>query len=102
MYAPSPRSIVGTGLSAKLDIRVKCIHRCSAAFPEASGFASLLLIVLGVLIGYPIHSGAQEGRDSRQEPVALDTFRHQQRPAQGMAALRVQSQSCCVLPPADR
>jgi hypothetical protein len=53
MYAPSPRSIVGTGLLAKLDIRVKCIQRCSAAFPEATDGISLLsLVMLGVLIGY--------------------------------------------------
>ena len=55
MYAPSPRSIVGTGLLVKLDIRVKCIHRCSAALPEATNAVSLLLLImLGVLIGYPL------------------------------------------------
>jgi hypothetical protein len=35
---------------------VKCNHRCSTAFPEATDRGALsLLIMLDVLIGYPIH-----------------------------------------------
>jgi hypothetical protein len=58
--------MVGTGLLAKLDIRVKCIHRCSAALPEATDVASSLLIMLDVLIGVSHSVGAQEGDDHRQ------------------------------------
>ena len=51
----SPRSMIGTGLVAKLDIRVKCIHRCSAGFPWATGrLGPLPVIMLSVLIGTPI------------------------------------------------
>ena len=53
MYAPSPRSMVGTGLSAYADILVKCIHRWSAAEPGFVGSVSVLSVVC-VVIGYPI------------------------------------------------
>jgi hypothetical protein len=48
--------MIGTGLVAKLDIRVKCIHRCSAGFPWTTTGSSALLsvIMLSVLIGTPI------------------------------------------------
>src|SRR4029450_6186095 len=54
MYAPSPRSMIGTGLVAKPDIRVKCIHRCSAALLCATGGVELSSVIMLSVIGTPI------------------------------------------------
>jgi hypothetical protein len=53
MYAPSPLSMIGTGRVAKLDIRVKCIHRCSAALLWA-GVVVLSSVIMLSVIGTPI------------------------------------------------
>jgi hypothetical protein len=91
--------MVGTGLLAKLDIRVKCIHRCSAALPEATDVASSFLIMLDVLIGFPIHSGAQEGHDRQEPAVAPDeSHRQQWQVAYGGSANRDHNHVACCTP----